>query len=86
MKLQEGSHVIGVARSDKEEEVDETEAVSENAPEATDTATTDTSATDSPALNELLRRAEEDAENTPASDLDMDLGGEEEATESEDDI
>jgi len=68
MKLQEGSHVVGVCRAEKEEEPEEEIAVpetDEEAGEATDTE------------NEAL------AEEATVSDLDMDVGGEEEPAETD---
>ncbi len=77
MKLQEGSRIISVARADKEEEADEAAE-----PE---TAVHSAEAADSAEAVEPSDNADT-AENVgSASDLDMDLGGEEEANTPEDD-
>ncbi len=77
MKLQEGSRIISVARADKEEEADEAAE-----PE---TAVHSAEAVDSAESVEPSDNADT-AENVgSASDLDMDLGGEEEANTPEDD-
>ncbi len=77
MKLQEGSRIISVARADKEEEADEA-AEPETAVHSAEDA-------DSAEAVELSDDADT-AENVgSASDLDMDLGGEEEANTPEDD-
>ncbi len=77
MKLQEGSRIISVARADKEEEADEAsepETAVSSADRADSAEGVDTSDT------------ADTAENVgSASDLDMDLGGEEEENTPEDD-
>ncbi len=71
MKLQEGSRIISVARADKEEEADEASEPETAVNSAEGVDTSDTADT---------------VENIgSASDLDMDLGGEEEENTPEDD-
>ncbi len=77
MKLQEGSRIISVARADKEEEADEAAE-----PE---TAVHSAEASDSPEVIELSDNADTVENVGSASDLDMDLGGEEETNTPEDD-
>ena len=83
MKLQEGSHVIGVARAERDEEPDApANAADADAAEARAEGFDTSDAAESKAVQELLRRAEEDASG---SDLDMDLGGEDEKDSPADD-
>ena len=83
MKLQEGSHVIGVARAERDEEPDApANAADADAAEARAEGFDTSDAAESKAVQELLRRAEEDANG---SDLDMDLGGEDEKDSPADD-
>ena len=85
MKLQEGSHVIGVARAERDEEPDApvtADAADADAAEARAEGFDTSDAAESKAVQELLRRAEEDASG---SDLDMDLGGEDETDSPADD-
>ena len=85
MKLQEGSHVIGVARAERDEEPDTpvtANAADADAAEARAEGFDTSDAAESKAVQELLRRAEEDA---GGSDLDMDLGGEDETDSPADD-
>ncbi len=77
MKLQEGSRIISVARADKEEEADEAAE-----PE---TAVHSAEAADSAEAVELSDDADTAETVGSASDLDMDLGGEEEVNTPEDD-
>ena len=83
MKLQEGSHVIAVARAERDEEPDApVNAADADAAEARAEGFDTSDAAESKAVQELLRRAEEDANG---SDLDMDLGGEDEKDSPADD-
>ena len=83
MKLQEGSHVIAVARAERDEEPDApANAADADAAEARAEGFDTSDAAESKAVQELLRRAEEDANG---SDLDMDLGGEDEKDSPADD-
>jgi len=83
MKLQEGSHVIAVARAERDEEPDvPVNAADADAAEARAEGFDTSDAAESKAVQELLRRAEEDASG---SDLDMDLGGEDEKDSPADD-
>lgn len=83
MKLQEGSHVIAVARAERDEEPDApANAADADAAEARAEVFDTSDAAESQAVQELLRRAEEDANG---SDLDMDLGGEDEKDSPADD-
>ena len=77
MKLQEGSRIISVARADKEEEADEA-----SEPE---TAVSSADGADSAEGVDTSDTADTVENVGSASDLDMDLGGEEEENTPEDD-
>ena len=84
MKLQEGSRIISVARADKEEEADES-TESETPANPADIANSAEIANPADIANsaEIADTAETVG---GASDLDMDLGGEENTPEDDDDI
>ena len=74
MRRWKNRHVIGVARAERDEEPDApANAADADAAEARAEGFDTSDAAESKAVQELLRRAEEDASG---SDLDMDLGGE----------